>query len=87
MAANSALDNNSYGSVIVTNTSAVSGDFYAMTTVAATVVSAMTWEAGYDANSTDDWSDLTSIPAGVTLYGRFTSITLASGEVILHKSA
>lgn len=70
------------GQTVVTGTSAQTGDFYCMQVVAAAVVSDMTWAPGYTAGA--KWSALTSIPAGTFLYGRFVSLTLTSGEVILH---
>jgi len=72
----------SKGQVVVVDTSAHVGQFYAMQVIAETVVASMVFEPGYVVIG--DWSDLTTIPAGVTLFGRFTSITLTSGEVILH---
>lgn len=59
-------------------------EYYAMQVIADAVVASMTWAEDYAAASDGDWSDLTSIPAGTVLTGRFTALTLTSGEVILH---
>lgn len=75
------------GQVVLTGTDpAPSGDYYAMQVVSegGAVVASMDWSAGYSA--TGDWSQLASIPAGTVLTGQFRTLTLTSGEVILHKS-
>lgn len=66
------------GSTYISGTSAVTGTFVAIQALADTVVSTMT--------STDIAGTLTSvpIPAGVTIYGTITSITLTSGKVIAY---
>lgn len=80
----SPLDWSLKGQVILTDTSAApTANYYAMHVIAAAVVSEITYVPGYDV--TGDWSDLTTIPAGAVLAGRFLTLTLASGEVILHK--
>lgn len=70
------------GQVVNTGNHTHTGQFRALHAVGNTTVSAMTWEAGYDA--TGNWTSLTVIPAGQTLSGRFTSITL-NGEALLDK--
>lgn len=84
------LDFSQVGQVVVTSTDAVVGDFYALQVIAEAVVASMTWKTGYavedGAGSPADWSDFTAIPVGTILYGRFSALTLTSGEVILHKA-
>lgn len=70
----------SKGQTIVTGTSEVTGSFSGILVIADTVISAMQWASQYPHSG--DWSDLTSIPAGAYLPGRFISITPASGEFI-----
>jgi hypothetical protein len=48
------------------------------------VVDSVTYHQNHQ--MTNSWADLTSISAGTVLYGRFTNLTLASGEAILHRS-
>jgi hypothetical protein len=71
------------GQTIVTGTSPATGNFTGMIALAATVVAEVLWESGYPA--TGSWASFTSIPAGTYLPGRFTSITLTSGQVLLVK--
>jgi hypothetical protein len=72
------------GQVVLTGTTAAAtSNYFAMQVIADAVVASMTWIEGYGA--TGDWSDLTVIPAGAVLCGRFNTLTLTSGEVILHK--
>lgn len=77
------LEFSQVGHEAVVNTSAHSGAYFGLTVMADAVVSAITYATDYEA--TGDLSDFTSLPAGVTVLCRFTSITLTSGEVLLHK--
>lgn len=69
------------GSTYVTDTSPVSGDFMAIQAVgdAAAVIS-NTYTTG---NISGFSSDIT-LAAGQTIYGRFSSVALASGKVLLY---
>lgn len=69
------------GQTIVTGTGANTGHFTGMLVLADAVVASMAWESGYA--GTGDWSSFTSIPAGTYLPGRFSALTLTSGEVVL----
>lgn len=72
------------GAVILTNTSAAStAEYFAVQVIAAAVISAVTYTTS--ANMTGSWTSLTSIPAGTILYGRFSTLTLTSGQVVLYK--
>lgn len=73
------------GQEVVADTTARKGTFVGMQVIATAVVSAMTWDPQYESVSGGDWSDLTSIPAGAYLPGRFIALTLTSGEVILRR--
>lgn len=66
------------GSKSITGTSAVTGQFIAIQIVADAVVSAQT----DDGVTNMDLTDFTSLPAGLIVYGRWSSITLTSGEAI-----
>ena len=69
------------GSVYITDTDAHAGSWMAVQAVAAAVI---------DPFVADDVSGtLTTvpIPAGVTIYGLFTSIKLTSGKVIAYRKA
>lgn len=68
------------GCVNETGTTAVTGDFCAITTLATTVFALLT-----DSTATGDTLVGASIPAGVTLYGNFTAFTLTSGAVRAYK--
>jgi hypothetical protein len=69
------------GADYITDTAAHTGPYESITALAAAVVSVAT--------SDNIGGTLTSIPipAGVTIFGHFASITLASGTVIAYKSA
>lgn len=72
------------GQVVLTDTTpAPTSNYFAFQAITACVISSITWVDGYAA--TNDWTDLTSIPAGCVLAGRFKTLTLASGEGIAHK--
>lgn len=80
-----ALANSLVGSVVLTDTTASpTGEYYAVQVIADAVIDTVTYVPHHQ--MTNSWSDLTSIPAGAVLFGRFTNLTLASGEVILHRS-
>lgn len=76
------LDFSFNGQTVITDTTPATGQFYAMQVIADAVVASMTFEPDYD--SSGDWSDLGTIPAGTTICGRFSALTLTSGKVILH---
>jgi hypothetical protein len=72
------------GSVIVTNTNAApTSEYFAVQVVAAAVISSVTFSPNTDV--TGSWTSFTSIPAGTILYGRFKTLTLTSGQVVLYK--
>ena len=89
------------GAAYVTGTSAVSGNFCAITSLdGATRFSAITWsdlnKSEYDregdgntdiANTDTIVASDDTIPAGVTIYGRITGFTLAAGRVIAYNAA
>lgn len=80
----SPLDWSLKGQVVLTGTAAApTANYYAVHVIADAVISAVTYVTGYDI--TGDWTDLDTIPAGAVLAGRFTTLTLTSGKVILHK--
>ncbi len=68
------------GGIFINDTSAHTGDFMSIMAVgdAAAVISSTSVS-----NITDFDADIT-ISAGQTLYGRFDSVTLASGEVVAY---
>jgi len=70
------------GQVVNTGNNTHTGQFRALHAVGNTTVSAMTWDDDYSA--TGNWTSLTVIPAGQTLVGRFSSITL-NGQALLDK--
>lgn len=72
------------GAVVLTDaTPAPTAEYFAVQVIAAAAISAVTYSN--NSNMTGSWTSLTSIPAGTILYGRFTTLTLTSGQVILHK--
>lgn len=78
---NSNLSQN--GQVIVAANGTTTGSFRGLLAVGNTTVGNMTWASDYEADG--KWSDLTVIPAGTLLEGRFTSITLVTPQAILYK--
>ena len=71
---------NRLGGVYITDTTVHTGQFGAITALAAASVDLVTTQNGI-------WQGTTTsvpIPAGTTIYGNFTSITLASGKVIAY---
>lgn len=76
------------GSDTVTDTTAQSGrTWFAMQVVADAVVASMTFATDKFGNDihASDWTTLGTIPAGITLYGEFTALTLTSGKVVLYR--
>lgn len=67
------------GSSAITGTTAVTGSFTALQAIDDTVVAAQTDATGA---TNADLTAFTTIPAGAILFGRWTSITLTSGEMI-----
>ena len=67
------------GSIAITGTSEVTGDFTAIMFMDDSVVASQTNKVGY-ANA--DLSDFTTIIAGTIVYGEWTAITLTSGSAI-----
>ena len=72
------------GQVAVASAATFTGKFYGLKVTATMVIDTITWETSYAAKCTGDWSDLTNLPVGY-YPGRFTSITVTSGEGILFK--
>ncbi len=66
------------GGIYITDTNAHTGDFDAITALEVAVIATLV--------SDNISGTLTSVPlpAGVTIYGRFSSIDLASGKVIAY---
>lgn len=72
------------GAVVLTGTSpAATSEYFAVQVIAAAVIASVTYTPS--ANMTGTWTSLTSIPAGTILYGRFSTLTLTSGQVVLYK--
>lgn len=68
------------GSIFVSSTTPVEGEFYAVQTVAAD--SKVTLVGNLD-NATDLAS--VALPAGTIIYGRFDKVTVSVGSAILHR--
>jgi len=68
------------GSTLITDTSAHTGTYVAITFLEATTFTALT-----DANRDGNTIGSQTFPVGATIYGTFTSITLASGACIAYK--
>lgn len=66
----------SYGANYIANTDANTGLFCAITALETSVVTTI----GNIALTT------VTVSAGITIYGRFTSVTLASGKVLAYKA-
>ena len=68
------------GAVVETGTTAITGNFTAITALESTVFALLT---------VTDWSgDSTAslpLPAGATLFGNITAFTLTSGKVVAYK--
>jgi len=69
------------GAIYITNTTARTGRFWAITALEATVVNTDT-VADYQGDSIS----ALPIPVGTTIYGNFTSIKLTSGKVLAYIS-
>lgn len=69
------------GVVVTTNTSAVTGSFYAVT-----VLEDATFSAFSESDASGQAMTGFAVPAGVTLYGRITGYTLTSGKVRAYKA-
>jgi hypothetical protein len=74
------------GSLYITDTGAHAGDWGAITALEATVVATLVSGFRQDGTTAVVAGTLTSvpIPSGCTIFGRFTSITLASGKVLAY---
>ena len=68
------------GAVYVSDTTQTDGNFGAIQAVADAVFSALV-----SGNWTGTTTDI-PVPAGVTIFGNFTSFTLTSGKVIAYKN-
>jgi len=60
-----------------TGGTSISGEFYRAITVLADASITVTSEAGEDLNAE-------TIPAGITIYGLFSSVTVVSGDVLAY---
>ena|SRR5690554_4139569 len=69
----------SYGSTLITTTTTVTGNFFAIQVLADAVIDSLV-----DAKMTGDPSNL-NLSAGTFIYGNFTKIKLKSGSVIAYK--
>jgi hypothetical protein len=69
--------------VIVNTTAAPTSNYYAVQVLADAVIASIVYDPGYDI--TGSWASFTVINAGTVLAGRFKTLTLTSGQVILHK--
>jgi hypothetical protein len=81
----SKLFNNQFGqegAEVITDTAAHPGSFISLQALSDAVIAAVTAP-----NLTGNSLVGQTIPAGVAIYGRFTSITLTSGSLIAYKSA
>jgi len=70
------------GSVFIDDTAQHTGDFVAITAIEDSVVDVS--DCTNIANTMTDAADFT-IPAGLTIYGRFEVFSLASGKVIAYR--
>ena len=70
------------GSVFIDDTAQHTGDFVAITAIEDSVVDVS--DCTNIANTMEDAADFT-IPAGLTIYGRFEVFSLASGKVIAYR--
>ena len=70
------------GSVFIDDTAQHTGDFVAITAIEDSVVDIS--DCTNIANTMEDAADFT-IPAGLTIYGRFEVFSLASGKVIAYR--
>jgi hypothetical protein len=70
-----------YGAVVETGTTAVTGNFAAITVLDDATFSAITGE-----NLAGDVLTGFAIAKGITLFGRFTGFTLTSGKVIAYNN-
>ena len=70
------------GSVFIDDTALHTGDFVAITAIEDSVVDVS--DCTNIAETMEDAVDFT-IPAGLTIYGRFSVFSLASGKVIAYK--
>jgi len=62
---------------LTTSGSGTAGEFYRAITVLADASITVTSEAGEDLNAE-------AIPAGITIYGLFSSVTVVSGDVLAY---
>jgi hypothetical protein len=69
------------GSTLFTDTTARTGSWFAITVIADAVFTLLT-----DATRGGTALAADTFPAGVTIYGQFTAITLASGKIIAYKA-
>lgn len=70
------------GSVFIDDTAQHTGDFVAITAIEDSVVDVS--DCTNISNTMEDAADFT-IPAGLTIYGRFEVFSLASGKVIAYR--
>jgi uncharacterized protein YcgI (DUF1989 family) len=70
------------GSVFIDDTAQHTGDFVAITAIEDSVVDVS--DCTNIANTMEDAADFT-IPAGLTIYGRFEVFSLESGKVIAYR--
>jgi len=70
-----------FGSVAIIGTVAITGDFTAIHCIEDTVVSASVDTTGYN---NADLSTFTTLLAGDTVYGNWSSITLSSGSIMAY---
>jgi len=69
------------GAVYVTDTTQTGGNFGAIQAVETAVISTLT-----SGNWTPSPATAIPLPAGVTIFGNFTSFTLTSGKVIAYRN-
>lgn len=74
------------GVIMLTDTTAVTGNFRAIYVLADAVFSTLTSDITKNGTSTAAVAaDFGTVYQGTTLYGKFTAVTLTSGKVILYK--
>lgn len=74
------------GAIIVTDTTAITGNFRAIYVLADTIFATLTSDITKNGSVTAAVAaDFGTVPTGTTLYGKFTAVTLTSGKVILYK--
>jgi hypothetical protein len=74
------------GAILITDTTAVTGNFKAIMALSDTVFTLLTSDLTKNGVAVAAAAaDFGTLSAGMTIYGKFTAITLTSGKVIAYK--